>query len=58
MSEDNETQPSYLNLWKQTILELEDPPSVTTFPLLSSFSSLCKLYHFFLLFQRNLSYGK
>ena len=48
MSEDNETQPSYLHIWKQTILELDDPPSALKLLLESSFFPLCKLYHFFI----------
>ena len=53
MSEDNEKQPSYLCIWKQTILEFIDSPSALKLPLVSSFSLLCKLYNSFLLFQRN-----
>ena len=42
ISEDNEMQPSYLHNWKQTILELDNPPSAKKVPLVSSFSPLCK----------------
>ena len=36
MSGDNETQLSYLYIWKETILELVDPPSAMKLPLVSS----------------------
>ena len=58
VSEDNEIQPSYLHIWRQAILELGDPLSALKLLLVSSFSPLCKLYLSFLLFQRNLCYGK
>ena len=53
----NETALSYPYIWRKTILELGEPSLALKLPLVSSFSPLCKLYHFFLLFQRNLRYG-
>ena len=58
MSEDNEMQLSYMYIWKQTILELADPPLVLKLPLMSFFSLLCKLYQCLRLFQMKLCYGK
>ena len=57
MSEDNETQPSYLYIWKETILELADPPSALKLPLVCSFSLLCKLYHSFDCFKETCAMG-
>ena len=56
LPEDNETQISYPYIWRQTILELDDPPSALELPLVSSSSFLLELYDAFWLFQRNLSY--
>ena len=42
MSEDNETQPSYLYIGKQTILELDNPPSALKLVLVSSVFPLSK----------------
>ena len=54
LSEYNETQPFDPYIWRQTILRLDESPSALKLPLVPSFSPLCKLYHSFLLFQRNL----
>ena len=51
-------QPSYLYIKRQKILEFDNSSSALKLPSMSSFSSLCKLYHSFWLFQRNLCYGK
>ena len=58
LPEDNETQISYPYIWRQTILELDDPPSALELPLVSSSSFLLELYDAFWLFQRNLCYWK
>ena len=47
MPESNETQPSYLYIWKQTILEFYNHPAALKLPLVYSFSPLWKLYHSF-----------
>ena len=47
LPEDNETQISYPYIWRQTILELDDPPSALELPLVSSSSFLLELYDAF-----------
>ena len=55
-SEDNERKRSYLYIWTQITLELEDSLSSLKLALVSSFSSCCMAYHPFWLFQMNLCY--